>query len=186
MKYYLIHENQIFIAENQNALSRYYSEAIKILPDDYNSEKYIVVDGELVLNPDYDEMLLERKRQEKYNENETVRDEFLLSGVIYKNVLFDSDIEQKLNISVTVTQMSDTDTINWVGKDGVTSLLCTKADLLAIGEMLIVMTNYVWAVKNPEIKLAIQNAKTIKELEDIEIIYKLDEMQDLLEENLEL
>lgn len=58
--YYLIHENQIYTAENQEALSRYYTEEINALPTDYNSEKYIVVDGELVLNPDY-----EREQEEK-------------------------------------------------------------------------------------------------------------------------
>ena len=63
MKYYLIHENQIYIAENQEALRRYYTEDIKILPDDYNSEKYIVVDGELILNPDY-----EKEQEEKEKE----------------------------------------------------------------------------------------------------------------------
>lgn len=63
MKYYLIHENQIYIAENQEALSRYYTENIKVLPDDYNSEKYIVVDGELILNPDY-----EKEQEEKEKE----------------------------------------------------------------------------------------------------------------------
>ncbi len=56
MTYYIVHNNKdIYTAENQEALSRYYSEPIQVLPADYNAEKYIVVDGQLVLNPDYEE-----------------------------------------------------------------------------------------------------------------------------------
>ena len=64
MSYYVIHENKIYIAENQEALSRYYSEPIQALPDDYNSDKYIVVDGELVLNPNYEEEMRKREREQ--------------------------------------------------------------------------------------------------------------------------
>lgn len=64
MRYYIIHnQTKIYTAENQNAFADLgYTEEVHILPDDYNSEKYIVVDGKLVLNPDYEEeQVLKRK-----------------------------------------------------------------------------------------------------------------------------
>lgn len=67
MKYYIIHGEQIYTAENQNAFADLgYTEEVHILPDDYNSEKYIVVDGELVLNPNY-EKEQEEKEKERVN-----------------------------------------------------------------------------------------------------------------------
>lgn len=119
---------------------------------------------------------LEQAKQAKYSENETIRDAFLVEGVEYKEILWDSDLEQKLNISVQVSTMGDEDTVVWVAKDGVTSLECSKADLLAIGQLLTTMTAYVWQIKNPQIKTAIANATTIEEVEAIEIEYSLDEM----------
>lgn len=115
------------------------------------------------------------RKQTRLEENIILREQFLISGVEYKDILWDSDIEQKLNISIQISQMSDEDTVIWVAKDGVTSLECTKADLLAIGQLLTQMTAYVWQFRNPEIKTAIENAQTIEELEAIEIDYTMPE-----------
>jgi len=52
MKYYAIENNGILIAENQEAL-KYYKN-VQVLPEDYELNKYIVVDGVLVLNPDFE------------------------------------------------------------------------------------------------------------------------------------
>ena len=61
MKYYTIQNDSLLIAENKQALERYY-ENILPLPSDYEQDKYIVVNGELVLNPDWEE---EKKRRER-------------------------------------------------------------------------------------------------------------------------
>ena len=65
MAYYIIYNNtEIFTAERAEALTNLYPDYVpQILPSDYNSEKYIVVDGKLVLNPDYEEEQ-KRKRRE--------------------------------------------------------------------------------------------------------------------------
>lgn len=141
-----------------------------------NIDKYIYQYGILIPDPNYYKKQVEKLRQEKYLENEKIRDNFLISGVLYKEVLFDSDLEQKLNINFQVNAMSEEDTVVWVGKDGITSLECTREDLYNIGMLLVKMTTYVWQYRNPEIKLAIQNATTIEELNEIEIKYSLDEM----------
>ena len=122
---------------------------------------------------------LEQAKQAKYKENETIREQFLVSGVEYKDILWDSDLEQKLNISVQLADMGDEDVVTWVAMDGVTSLECTKADLLAIGQLLTQMTAYVWQYKNPTNKTAIAEAETIEEVEAIEIVYDLGEINNI-------
>lgn len=57
MAYYIIYNNtEIYTAERAEALTNLYPDYIpQILPADYNSDKYHVIDGELVLNPNYEQ-----------------------------------------------------------------------------------------------------------------------------------
>ncbi len=127
---------------------------------------------------------LEDLRNQKYKENETIREAFLVSGVEYKEVLWDSDLEQKLNISVQVSTMNDEDKVVWVAMDGVTALEMTKAELLELGALLTKMTAYVWQFKNPAIKAAIAEAQTEEELYAIEIVYDMGEINEEAENEL--
>lgn len=52
--YYTIQDNAILTAYNAEALSRYY-ENVFLLPEDYEEGKYIVQNGELVLNPNWEQ-----------------------------------------------------------------------------------------------------------------------------------
>lgn len=61
MKYYTIQNNSILIAETKEALERFYDNVLE-LPIDYEEGKYIVEDGKLVLNPNWEE---EKKRRER-------------------------------------------------------------------------------------------------------------------------
>lgn len=60
MRYYTIQNNNILTAETRQALERFYDNVLE-LPEDYEQGKYIVVDGELVLNPNWEE---EKEQQE--------------------------------------------------------------------------------------------------------------------------
>lgn len=62
MKYYTIQNNSILIANNKQALTRFYDN-VSPLPQDYEEGKYIVEEGELVLNPDWEEEQAEKERQ---------------------------------------------------------------------------------------------------------------------------
>lgn len=62
MKYYTIQNSSILIAESEEALTRFYDNVLP-LPDDYEEGKYIVVDGELVLNPDWEEEKAQKERE---------------------------------------------------------------------------------------------------------------------------
>lgn len=114
--------------------------------------------------------LLVLRKQQRIAENDELRDITLSSGVTYQNVLFDSDTDQKINLLATVGMMSDTDTVVWYGMDN-KGLLCTKADLLAIGQLITELHSFCWN-NNAYIKEQIENAKSIEEVENIEINYE--------------
>lgn len=61
MRYYTIQNDGLLIAETRQALERFYDNVLE-LPSDYEQGKYIVVDGELILNTDWEE---EKKRRER-------------------------------------------------------------------------------------------------------------------------
>ena len=62
MRYYTIQNNGLLIAENKQALERFYNN-VSELPEDYEQSKYIVIDGELVLNPDWEEEKRQKERE---------------------------------------------------------------------------------------------------------------------------
>ena len=60
--FYTIQNNDILIAETEQALTRFYDNVLP-LPIDYEQGKYIIVDGELVLNPNWEEEQARRERE---------------------------------------------------------------------------------------------------------------------------
>ena len=131
--------------------------------------KVIVQDGELVLNPDWGEIELQKAKEQKIVENDIARDIALNQGVVYKDVLFDSDTDQKVNLLAIVSTMSDDDTIVWYGKDN-QPLLCNKQDLINIGGLITQLHSFCWN-KNALIKAEINQAETVEEVEAIVIDY---------------
>ena len=138
-----------------------------------DSTYYIFKAGKLVENPANKYKELNNLRSYLYSLNENIREDFKLSGIDYKGITFDSDDEQKINLMYASSMMSDTDTIEWTGKDGISKLLCNKKDLLQIGLLIQQKISYIWQIRNPEIKSQIMNAKTIEELNAIDISYNI-------------
>lgn len=62
MRYYVIQNSGILIADIREALSCYYDD-IKELPEDYEDGKYTVIDNELVLNPNWEEEQVRKERE---------------------------------------------------------------------------------------------------------------------------
>lgn len=116
-----------------------------------------------------DNDLLAQAKEAKIAENNTIRDEALNQGVVYKDILFDSDTDQKVNLLAIVSTMDDADTIIWFGKDN-QPLECNKQDLINIGGLITQLHAYCWN-KNAFYKAEINSATTIKEVEAIEIDY---------------
>ena len=143
---------------------------IEVSEDVYaERDKYIYSDGKIILNPEYSTIELNNKKEELIAENDRLRDEKLLEGVTYNNVLFDSDTDQKTNLLATYQMLSDEDTITWYGKDN-KALLCTKQDLLTIGKLIVQLHSYCWNM-NAYIKEQIELAQTQAELDNIDISY---------------
>ena len=117
---------------------------------------------------DDNDILIQLKEQ-RISENDGLRDTALLRGVTYNNVLFDSDTEQKTNLTAKFLMMSATDTVTWFGMDN-QALLCTKADILAIGQLIEELHSFCWG-NNAYIKEQIANAETVEEVNAIEIDY---------------
>ena len=117
------------------------------------------------------EDLLKIAKEAKIQENDEKRDIALIAGVTYKNILFDSDTDQKVNLLAMVSAMADDDTIIWFGMNN-EPLECTKLDLIAIGGLITTLHSFCWA-KNAEIKQLIAEAETIEAVNAIEIDYTI-------------
>lgn len=76
MRFYTIQNNGILIADTEQALTRFYDNVLP-LPEDYEEGKYIVEDGELVLNPDWEEEKEEQERERLNKLSLTKREVFL-------------------------------------------------------------------------------------------------------------
>lgn len=112
-------------------------------------------------------------KKNKIAENDKKRNEALNQGVEYKNVLFDSDTDQKVNLIAMVETMDESQTIIWFGKDN-QPLECNKQDLINIGGLITQLHSFCWG-RNYEIKEAISACQTIEEVEAIEISYDIGE-----------
>lgn len=167
--FYTIQNNGLLTAQRRATLEKYYDNVLP-LPDDYVEGKYIIKNNELVLNPNWDEINLEQVKTEKIVENDKKRDKKLNGGVIYKNVLFDSDTDQKVNLLATVGIIDDEQTIVWYGMDN-QPLECTKEDLINIGGLITSLHSFCWN-KNAEIKMEIASCLTVDEVEAININYE--------------
>lgn len=133
-------------------------------------EEEAVTKHRLILNPDYGSIELEKVKAAKIEENDKIRDAAINGGVVYNDILFDSDTDQKVNLLAIVSTMADDDTSVWFGMNN-DSLECTKADLIAIGSLITELHAFCWS-KNAQIKAAISEAKTIEEVEAIVIDYE--------------
>ena len=171
--FYRIRENKIYdcagykYAEDclENGIN--YQEYLK------DPNKYAVVNGtiqDISQTPEYIAEQLETKKREKILENAKKRDEYILSGVTYKDVLFDADTDQKINLMFAVNSMTESDTIFWLGKNNI-PLECNKQDLINIGSLIANLTSYVWTIKNPSYIQQINESPDLETLNSIIIEY---------------
>lgn len=161
----LIHDGyKEFIEAEKNQTNRMYH--IEYTDNTDTIEEVIIYDE---TQEEADARDLANAKQQKISENDIARDAALIQGVTYKNVLFDSDTDQKVNLLATVGSMDDEATTIWFGMDN-TPLECGKQDLINIGGLITILHTFCWT-KNYEIKLAINEATTIEEVEAIEIDY---------------
>jgi hypothetical protein len=89
MKYYTIQNNGLCIANTEQALTCFYDNVFP-LPVDYEEGKYIVTDGKLILNPDWENEQAEKERVRLANLHLTRGDVFrgllLAKGVTREDI----------------------------------------------------------------------------------------------------
>ena len=171
MEYYAIITNGIIDGKGQCPCYGDNTFSVEVTKEVYdNLEQYVWTGSELILNPEWDNIQLNKAKDEKIKLNDELRDRALLQGVEYQNVLFDSDTDQKVNLLATVGMMSDSDTIVWYGMDN-QGLLCTKDDLVAIGGLITELHSFCWQ-NNAYIKEQIAEVNSIADLEQIEVSYE--------------
>lgn len=125
-----------------------------------------------IIDVTYEQKLLNEAKKNKLNENIKKRDERLNAGVMYQNILFDSDTDQKVNLMAMVDMMNENDTIIWLGKEN-HPLNCTKQDLLNIGNLIVQLTSAIWGSEglNQYYINAINNCSTVEAVNNIVIDY---------------
>lgn len=99
--YYTIINDNILRANNKEALTKYYSNVYE-LPSDYKENKYIVKNGELVLNPNYE-------AQKAQEEHERIQELFMTRSDFFDATIkaFGADEDDLLiALSGTITPMS--------------------------------------------------------------------------------
>ena len=125
-----------------------------------------------IIDLSYEQRMLDEAKKNKLSENIKKRDERLNAGIIYQNILFDSDTDQKVNLLAMADMMTESDTIIWLGKEN-HPLNCTKQDLLNIGNLIIQLTSAIWGGGglNQQYINAINKCSTVEEVNNIVIDY---------------
>ncbi len=125
-----------------------------------------------IIDLSYEQRMLDEAKKNKLSENIKKRDERLNAGIIYQNILFDSDTDQKVNLLAMADMMTESDTIIWLGKEN-HPLNCTKQDLLNIGNLIVQLTSAIWGSEglNQYYINAINNCSTVEAVNNIVIDY---------------
>lgn len=149
MKYYTIQNENLLIAENRQALERFYDNVLE-LPNDYEEGKYIVEEGELVLNPNWEEEQAEKERERIQGLSMTRSDFF--DGMIMAFGLDSKElraiVEQVLNsinitpVEIKVALNNYDNALNFYRKHTLFTLLNNVP--IEIGEYTLIFTSDIW------------------------------------------
>ena len=161
--------NQDCFQEGYNCRIEETDEAIFAL-----EENELLQDGEVIINPEWEQIELERARANKYNEALEKAYEYEQGGTVeYKNCVFEMSLSNRHNLDNTqeaLEKSGQTET-TWNDKNDELVTL-TVEDIQYIRLNLILGTiKKLWIVDYPSYKLQIQNAQTTEELNEIEIDY---------------
>jgi hypothetical protein len=187
MAYYItIKENKIVSigqcpCSNEDALNYEVSEEL------YNAfntdpDRYIWNGTEIVENPDYEEIKLEKAKAAKYEEANTGAKEFIANG----NALFEFDEGKHVEatdgnigkftayaLAYVTGKLQPEDTVVWNTKEDENVELDQEAVVTILDGMGQAQAT-VWAVKYATYAAAIKAAETVEEVEAIEIDYTID------------
>ena len=141
------------------------------LGKDYDVTSNGIVD--LRVTPEYIAEVFNQKKQEKHIENTQKAKQAVENGyVTFKNAQFETNAQTVGDLTATMLmlQASGIETYSWLSKDDKVVEL-TVEDFSTLGGLIAEFKNAVWNEKYIAFKNQIEQAKTLTELEEIEIEY---------------
>ena len=175
MKYYTIQNNALLIASNKQALTRFYNNVL-VLPNDYKENKYIVINNQLVLNPNYETEALLKAKEDKYSEALKKAYDYQQNGTVeHKNCIFEMSDSNRKNLSDTEEALilQGIEETTWLDKDDNLVTLTTEDIQYIRLNLILAEIQQLWIVKYPTYKQQIENASTIEEVNSIVINYEV-------------
>ena len=152
--------------EEINSVKEYmpYNEIIE------TDENYIFLNGAFVTETE----ALQAKKSEKQAENTSKAKQAVENGhVVFKNAQFETNAQTVGDLTATMLLMQasgSTEPYIWLSKDDKAVELSVE-DFGILGGLIAEFKNTVWNEKYIAYKMAIENAETLTELEEIEIEY---------------
>lgn len=141
---------------------------------------YIIQDGELIINPDYDLEKLAIAKQDKYNEANNKATEYLEGGSALYEFEEDRHIEATSNniskiglrVANLVLKQDFTSTFPWNTKED-ENIYLNAITGQEVAEGLGAIQDEVWTVKFPNYVAQIEAATTVEEVKAIEVNYDI-------------
>lgn len=141
-----------------------------------NKNKVLYDNGEIVLNPNFDEEQVAQKRETKLIENTNKAKEAVENGYVeYKEAEFETNAQTVSDLTATMLLMQATgvESYDWLSKDDKVVTL-TLEDFGILGGLIADFKNAIWSVKYLYYKNLIEQATTASELDSIIIDYDID------------
>ena len=136
-------------------------------------DKYIVVDGTLSLNANYEIEKFKKLKDSKLKEALEKAYEAEENGsVLYKNLVFETTATNvsKLTSHYSMLKIGAVDSVVWLSKDDIQIELC-ETDIIELLSLISDYTGALWNVQYLSVKERIETASTAEELEKIKIEY---------------
>lgn len=186
MKYYAnINSKNILVDMDLNPLilDEYGStdvQNIEVLEEVYNNAQlygtnyYIYDNGEIVINPEYETIKLNEAKQAKYNEALSKAYDYEENGTVeYKNCVFEMSKSNRDNLRDTVDALVATGQTETTWNDKNDELVILTLEDIQYIRLNLILGNIqkLWITDYPNYLTQIDNAKTVEEVEAIEINY---------------
>jgi len=139
-----------------------------------NLEQYMYSDGEIVLNPNYDALQLQKAKEEKLAEALDKANDFEQNGTVeYKNCEFEMSVSNQNNLRNTEEALIalERESTNWLDKnDELVELTIEDIKYIRLN-LILARIQKLWLNDYPNFKAQIESATTKAEVEAIVIDY---------------
>lgn len=142
----------------------------------YGNDYYIYDNGEIVVNPEYEEIKLNEAKQAKYNEALSKAYDYEENGTVeYKNCVFEMSKSNRDNLRDTVDALVATGQTQTTWNDKNDELVILTLEDIQYIRLNLILGNIqkLWITDYPSYLEQINNAATIEEVEAIEINYEI-------------